>query len=212
MGSSSPNRKPIPPLRKHRFVAIEGNIGSGKTTLARMLAHRFHGRLMLESFAENTFLHRFYRHPQRYAFPLELSFMADRFNQLKGVLDKEPGRLLVADFFFDKCLLFARVNLDTEEFRLFESFYRVLYPQIAQPDLVVFLDQDVDRLTDHIGKRGRWFESEMDPGYLRRIGGAYEAYLQEPAGKQVLRLDVRNVDFVNNPADYMDIITRISEA
>jgi deoxyadenosine/deoxycytidine kinase len=202
--------KQSPDLPDNHYIVVEGNIGSGKTSLARMLAHRYNTGLILESFDENTFLHRFYADPVRYAFPLEMSFLADRYNQIRQALPASGGQAVVSDYFFEKCLLFARVNLLGEEFRLLESFFTALEPQVPKPDLIIFLKSDVERLRQNISRRGRWFEESIQPAYLAKLNEAYEKRLRQMSESRIVEVDASRLDFVNNPEDYMKIINMIT--
>jgi deoxyadenosine/deoxycytidine kinase len=196
-------------LLKSPYTVIEGNIGSGKTTLAKMLAHRFHTRTVLESFAENTFLQRFYGDPPRYAFPLELSFLADRYNQLRQAWPSPGDRPVVSDYGFEKCLLFARVNLQGDELRLFEQFFRWMEPHVRRPGLLVYLKCTPEQALRNIGRRGRPFEAGIDPDYIRRLDAAYDEYIGSLEGIPVVTIDTAHVDFVNNPSDYLKIIAQV---
>ena len=142
---------------KYNFVTIEGNIGAGKTTLAHLLSKHFNARLILEEFADNPFLPKFYENPGQYAFPLELFFMAERYKQLKDLLQTKDmfQNITISDYLFTKCLLFAKVNLPDEEFRLYQKLFEIINPQIVQPDIVIYLHTPVKKLQENIKKRNR---------------------------------------------------------
>ena len=162
------------------FIAIEGNIGAGKTTLAKLLASALNGRLILEQFAENPFLHEFYKNPERWAFAVEMAFMAERYKQLNGLLDGidlfQP--VLISDYHPLKSKLFSSVNLNEKEFYLYEQFFDTLFQKIRQPDLVIFLSADIHTLVRNIEMRGRWFEKGITPEYLQKISEVYSSFLK----------------------------------
>ena len=140
---------------KYSFVTIEGNIGAGKTTLANLLSKHYNSRLILEEFADNPFLPKFYESPEQYAFPLELFFMAERYKQLKELLQTQElfRQVTVSDYLFTKCLLFAEVNLPEEEFKLYQKLFDIINPQILQPDILIFLHSPIEKLQENIKKR-----------------------------------------------------------
>jgi deoxyguanosine kinase len=195
----------------YRFIAVEGNIGAGKTSLASILAHRYHAVLALEEFADNTFLPQFYANPERYAFPLELSFLAERYQQLKQQIDESraSGRLLVADYLFEKSLLFASVNLAENELKLFTRFYDLMKPTLIQPDLIIYLDKTTESLSNNINKRGRSFEKEISSLYLHKVTGAYHQHLATIRDIPVLFFESDEMDFVNDPAHLKFILSQV---
>lgn len=153
---------------KYNFITIEGNIGAGKTTLSRLLSRHYNARLILEEFAENPFLPKFYESPEQYAFPLELFFMAERYKQLKDLLQTNDlfQQLTISDYLFTKCLLFAKVNLPEEEFRLYQKLFDIINPQIVQPQLLIYLHTPVEKLQKNIKKRNRSYEQNIPDDYL----------------------------------------------
>ena len=185
----------------HHFIAIEGNIGAGKTTLAHMLARHFNARLILEQFADNPFLAKFYENPGQYAFPLELFFMAERYKQLKDLVYTADlfQSVTISDYLFTKCLLFAKVNLPDQEFRLYQNFFDILHSQIEQPDILIYLHAPVSKLQLNIRKRNRPYEQGMPDNYLFRIQEAYTQYIRQH-NIRTLFVDVSNADFLDNPA------------
>lgn len=185
------------------FLVIEGNIGAGKTTLAKLLKDRFGGELLLERFAENPFLPLFYDNPKRYAFQLELSFMADRYSQIKHMVEriKEKKGLTIADYYFTKSLIFASVTLKDEELYLFEKLFDIARFELIRPDLFVYLHSEPGKLLDNIRKRGRSYESGISSDYLSDISKAYRKYLGK-ADFPVLFIDVSELDFVANPSSF----------
>jgi deoxyadenosine/deoxycytidine kinase len=185
---------------KYSFVTIEGNIGAGKTTLANILSKHFNARLILEEFAENPFLPKFYQNPDQYAFPLELFFMAERYKQLKDLLHSNDlfQNITVSDYLFTKCLLFAKVNLPEEEFRLYQKLFDIINPQIIQPDLLIYLHSPVSKLQENIKKRNRSFEQDIPNDYLYTLQETYTQYIKQHNIK-TLFIDASNADFIGNP-------------
>ena len=184
---------------KYHFITIEGNIGAGKTTLAHLLARHYNARLILEQFADNPFLPKFYENPGQYAFPLELFFMAERYKQLKELVHAGDlfQSLTISDYLFTKCLLFARVNLPEQEFRLYQKFFEILYTQIVQPELVIYLHAPVSRLQANIRKRNRPYEQSIPDEYLFRIQETYTQYIRQH-NTPTLFIDVSNADFLGH--------------
>jgi deoxyadenosine/deoxycytidine kinase len=185
---------------KYSFVTIEGNIGAGKTTLANLLSNHLNARLILEEFAENPFLPKFYQSPEQYAFPLELFFMAERYKQLKELLQTNDlfQNITVSDYLFTKCLLFAKVNLPEEEFRLYQKLFDIINPQIIQPDLLIYLHSPVSKLQENIKKRNRSFEQDIPNDYLFTLQETYTQYIKQHNIK-TLFIDASNADFIGNP-------------
>jgi deoxyadenosine/deoxycytidine kinase len=193
-----------------KYIVIEGNIGAGKTSLANMLAKQFNGSLVLEEFAENTFLPQFYKDPERFAFPLEMSFMAERYGQLKRIFNSHEGnKPVVSDFLFDKSLLFAKVNLKADEFRLFESFFNLVKDSIPKPDLLVYLQKEVGHLKKNIEKRGRDFEKAIGNDYLKNINESYNDFVVSDKSIKKLIINSSDIDFVANKKDYEDVVNKI---
>lgn len=192
----------------HKFIAIEGNIGAGKTTLCEMLA-RDHGfRVILEQFSDNPFLPYFYENPERYAFPVELFFMTERHKQLQGELQQTNlfhGPVL-ADYFFLKTLLFAKNNLSDEEYRLFQRLFHILNAQFPKPDLLVYLHRPVKYLQENIRKRGRSFEGEISGTYLQQIQQAYLDFFRADPAQPTLIIQMEGHDFVKTPDYYEKIV------
>ena len=184
---------------KYNFVTIEGNIGAGKTTLAHMLSKHFNARLILEEFADNPFLPKFYENPGQYAFPLELFFMAERYKQLKDLLQTKDmfQNITISDYLFTKCLLFAKVNLPKEEFRLYQKLFEIINPQIVQPDIVIYLHTPVKKLQENIKKRNRDYEQSIPNEYLFTLQETYTQYIKQHNIK-TLYVDAGNADFLGN--------------
>jgi deoxyguanosine kinase len=185
----------------HHFIAIEGNIGAGKTTLAHMLARHYNARLILEQFADNPFLAKFYENPAQNAFPLELFFMAERYKQLKDLVYTADlfQSVTISDYLFTKCLLFAKVNLPEQEFRLYQNFFEILQTQIVHPDLLIYLHAPVSRLQSNIRKRNRPYEQGIPDNYLFNIQEAYTQYIRQH-NIRTFFIDVSNADFLDNPS------------
>ena len=181
----------------YSHIAIEGNIGSGKTTLATMLANDMDARLVLEQFSDNPFLPKFYSDPEKHAFPLELFFMAERYYQLKNLKEQDLFKpQIVSDYFFVKSKLFAQNNLKKDEMQLFNRLFDIMLSSLSKPDLLVYLYSDVERLQQNIKNRGRDFEQNISDEYLQNIQDKYLDFLRKQSDFPVLLLDVTNVDFV----------------
>ena len=190
----------------YKFVVIEGNIGVGKTTLSGMLAKEYNARLILEKFEENPFLPKFYKEPEKHAFPLELFFMAERYHQLKKEKEQDLFQpITIADYFFMKSKLFAQNNLQKDEHQLFNSLFEIMLSSLSNPDLLVYLYADVSRLQQNIKDRGRSFEQEITNEYLQNIQDRYLDFLRKQTHFPVLLLDVSNVDFKEDEKVYFRI-------
>jgi deoxyadenosine/deoxycytidine kinase len=187
-----------------RFLVIEGNIGAGKTSFATMLSNELNAKLVLEQFADNPFLPKFYADQERYSFPLELSFLADRYNQIKKeVLQPELFHsMLISDYYFTKSAIFSRNTLQADEYRLFRKLFNIVFESLPKPDLYVYLYLDIPHLMNNIQKRGRSYEQQMDPAYLEKIQAGYFDYFREVTQFPVLIIDTNRIDFVNRPGDY----------
>ena len=184
---------------KHHFITIEGNIGAGKTTLAHILAKKLNARLILEQFADNPFLPKFYENQQQYAFPLELFFMAERFKQLKDMLHTTDmfQSVTVSDYLFTKCLLFAKVNLPEEEFRLYQKLFDIIHQQLIFPDILIYLHAPVNKLQVNIKKRNRDYEKNISNEYLFNLQETYTNYIKQHNIKTIF-IDAGNADFLGN--------------
>ena len=196
---------------KYQFITIEGNIGAGKTTLANILAQKLNARLILEQFAENPFLSKFYEHPEQYAFPLELFFMAERYKQLKDLLRTSDmfQSVTVSDYLFTKCLLFAKVNLPTEEFRLYQKLFDIIHQQLLHPDILIYLHAPVKKLQENIKKRQRPYEQAIPDNYLFNIQETYTSYIKQHNLK-TLYIDASNADFLGNEQHVEVIINALN--
>src|SRR5438046_3362364 len=162
----------------YHFITIEGNIGAGKTTLAHLLSRHYNARLVLEEFADNPFLPKFYENPHQFAFPLELFFMAERYKQLKELIQQKDlfHSLTISDYLFTKCLLFAKVNLPADEFRLYQRLFEIIHQQLIQPDILIYLHSPISRLQQNIKKRARPYEQKIADDYLFSIQETYTNY------------------------------------
>lgn len=194
---------------KYNYIAIEGNIGSGKTSLAKMIAKDFDARLILERFEDNSFLPKFYKDPEKYAFPLEMSFLADRYQQVKNDVTNHDlfMSFTIADYFIDKSLIFARKTLKKEELRLYSRLFNIIISKLPRPDLIVFLDATIEQVKQNIQKRGREYEKEISGSYLEKIQNGYLDYFRTSSKSTILILDTHNLDFVNKEDDYRKILS-----
>jgi 2-amino-4-hydroxy-6-hydroxymethyldihydropteridine diphosphokinase len=201
-------------LQSFNYIAIEGNIGAGKTTLATKLAEDCNAKLILERFADNPFLPKFYKDQSRYAFPLEMSFLADRYQQLSDDLAQFDlfKDFVVADYHIFKSLIFAKVTLQEDEFRLYKTMFDIIYKEMTKPDLYVYLYQNTARLLQNIKKRGRSYEQEISAEYLEKINQGYLDYIKTQTDLNVLIIDVSELDFIKNQSDYVFVLEKIQQA
>lgn len=197
---------------KYTFITIEGNIGAGKTTLAHLLSKHYNARLVLEQFADNPFLPKFYENPQQYAFPLELFFMAERFKQLKELIQQKDlfQNLTISDYLFTKCLLFAKINLSEDEFRLYQRLFDIMYQQLIQPDILIYLHAPVNKLQQNIKKRNRPYEQKIPDDYLFSIQETYTHYIRQHNIK-TLFVDASNADFLSNEKHFNAITNALEK-
>jgi 2-amino-4-hydroxy-6-hydroxymethyldihydropteridine diphosphokinase len=204
--------KPNSLVDKFKYIAIEGNIGSGKTSLARKIGDNYNAKLVLERFADNAFLPKFYADKERYAFTLEMSFLADRYHQLSDGLAQLDlfKNFIVSDYFIFKSLIFAQITLPKEEYNLFRKMFDILYKEISKPDIYVYLYQNTERLMQNIKKRGREYEQNIKPEYLDKIHKGYLNFIKTREQLNTLIIDISELDFVNNEDDYRFIIDEIS--
>lgn len=191
----------------YHFITIEGNIGAGKTTLAHLLSKHYNARLVLEAFADNPFLPKFYENPQQFAFPLELFFMAERYKQLKELISQKDlfQNVTVSDYLFTKCLLFAKVNLPEDEFRLYQRLFEIIHQQLIQPDVLIYLHAPVQKLQENIRKRKRPYEQNIPNEYLFNIQETYTQYIRQHKVK-TLFVDASNADFLGNEKHLATIV------
>jgi len=198
-------------LSEYNYIAIEGNIGAGKTTLTHKLAEDFNAKMVLERFADNPFLPKFYEDQNRYAFPLEMSFLADRYQQISDDLAQFDlfKDFIVADYHVFKSLIFAKVTLAEDEYRLYKTMFDIVYKEMPKPDLYIYLYQNTQRLLENIKQRGRSYEQEIPAEYLEKINSGYLDYIKTQKDLNVLIVDVSNRDFLNNQEDYHFILEEI---
>jgi deoxyadenosine/deoxycytidine kinase len=197
---------------RYNFITIEGNIGAGKTTLANLLSKHFNSRLVLEEFADNPFLPKFYEKPEQYAFPVELFFMAERFKQLKELIQQKDifQQSTISDYLFTKCLLFAKVTLPDDEFRLYQRLFDIIHQQLIQPDLLIYLHAPVEKLQSNIKKRNRPYEQNIQDDYLLNIQDTYTHYIKQQSTKTLI-IDVTNADFIDNPKHLNAVIEALDK-
>lgn len=201
------------PLQRYNYIAIEGNIGAGKTTLVNKISEDFNAKTILERFADNPFLPKFYKDQSRYAFPLEMSFLADRYQQLSDDLAQFDlfKDFVMADYHVFKSLIFAKVTLQADEFRLYKTMFDIIYKEMPKPDLYVYLYQDTNRLLQNIKKRGRAYEQDIEASYLEKINRGYLDYIKQQQDLNVLIIDVSDRDFVKKQSDYIFVLNEIKK-
>lgn len=199
-------------IQQYNYIAIEGNIGAGKTTLAEKISEDFNAKLVLERFADNPFLPKFYKDQNRYAFPLEMSFLADRYQQLSDDLAQFDlfKDFIVADYHIFKSLIFAKVTLAEDEYRLYKTMFDIIHKEMPKPDLYVYLYQNTERLLYQIKQRGRSYEQEIPAEYLEKINQGYLDYIKTQTNLNILIIDVSEMDFVENQEDYLKILEKIN--
>lgn len=201
------------PLERFNYIAFEGNIGAGKTTLVNKIADDFNAKTVLERFADNPFLPKFYKDQNRYAFPLEMSFLADRYQQLSDDLAQFDlfKDFVVADYHIFKSLIFAKITLQEDEYRLYRNLFGIIYKEMPKPDLYIYLYQNTDRLLENIKKRGRSYEQNIEAAYLDKINNGYLDYIKSQTDLNVLIIDVSDRDFVKKHEDYLFILSEIQK-
>lgn len=200
-------------MNRYNYIAIEGTIGAGKTSLATMISEDYNAKLILEGFADNPFLPKFYKESDKYAFPLELSFLAERYQQLTDQLSKQDlfKDFTVSDYFINKSLIFAQKTLAEDVFGLYSRLFHIINSSIPKPDLLVYLFVKVDRLQANIKARGRDYEQNIENEYLEKIQSGYFDFIRQQQNMRILILDTNSIDFVKNPDDYRKIIEIIDQ-
>ena len=199
-------------LSSNNYIAIEGNIGAGKTTLASMMSADFNARLILERFADNPFLPKFYEDPKRFAFTLEMSFLADRYQRISDDLSQLDlfSDFIVSDYDIYKSLIFSKITLEPDEFKLYRTLFKLMYKDIAVPDLYVYLYQSSEQLKSNIKKRGRDYEQQIELEYLEKINSGYLEFLKSQKEMRVKIIDITSRDFVSNRSDYFWLLNQIA--
>ena len=195
----------------YSYIAVEGLIGAGKTTLAKRLAAELGGRLVLEEFDDNPFLPRFYEDPKRYGFSVELSFLAQRYHQLKRVTEQDLfSNCTIADYSLGKSLVFANVTLQNDEYALFRDLYSIMYGDLPRPELILYIHLDMTRAKDRIRSRGRSYEQSIPIAYLEQLQERYLDHLQKLTEDRVLVVDLKEHDLMNDPLVYKKLVDTIS--
>ncbi len=196
---------------RYNYIAIEGNIGAGKTTLASKISSLYNGKLILEQFEENPFLEKFYQDQDKYAFPLELSFLAERYKQLQRELSNQDlfSDFTISDYFLNKSLIFARKTLGEDEYQLFMTLFNIMNANLPRPDLLVHLYVSTNRLQQNIRSRGRSYEQQIPDEYLEKIQDSYFNYLKQQPGLRILVVDVNAIDFVAYPSHLEMVLNAI---
>ncbi|MBL6877357.1 MAG: 2-amino-4-hydroxy-6-hydroxymethyldihydropteridine diphosphokinase [Flavobacteriaceae bacterium] len=200
-------------ISKFKYIAIEGNIGAGKTSLAKKISIDFNSKLILERFADNPFLPKFYEEPDRYAFTLEMSFLAERYQQITDDLSQLNifSDSIVSDYDIFKSLIFSKITLSEDEFALYRKLFFSMYKDILKPDLYIYLNQNIDRLKENIKKRGRDYEQNIDSKYLKNINSGYLDFHKTQTDLNIKIIDINNMDFVNNRIDYLSLLKSICQ-
>ncbi|MBL7765482.1 MAG: deoxynucleoside kinase [Chitinophagaceae bacterium] len=197
---------------QYKYITIEGNIGAGKTTLAQLFHQHLNARVVLEQFADNPFLPKFYSDREKFAFPLELSFLAERYQQLKDMLVTRDlfSPYVISDYLFIKSKLFARVNLPADEYKLYETLFDIIYPNLPQPDIVIYLHAPLSKLKENIRKRDREYEQNIEDSYLVDLQNAYLQMLKSDQFKTVI-IDTSQTDFLNRPQDFQRLLSYLEK-
>jgi len=196
----------------YKFITVEGNIGAGKTTLSHLLQQHFGAKLILEQFADNPFLPKFYENRDKYSFPLELSFLAERYKQLKEMLNTRDlfNQYIISDYLFIKSKLFAKVNLLEDEYKLFETLFDIIYPNLPEPDVVIYLHAPLDKLKWNIKSRNRAYEQNMDEQYLIQIQSAYLQLIKSEKYRTLI-IDTTEADFLNNASHFQKLLSMLEK-
>ncbi|HSM63257.1 MAG TPA: 2-amino-4-hydroxy-6-hydroxymethyldihydropteridine diphosphokinase [Gillisia sp.] len=208
---TSPSRKYS--FTNYNYIAIEGNIGAGKTSLSTMMSQDFNAKLILERFKDNPFLPKFYEDKNRYAFPLEMSFLADRYQQLSDDLAQYDlfADFIVSDYDVFKSLIFAKITLQEDEYALYDKLFRIMYKELIKPDIYIYLYQNTERLLENIKNRGREYEQNIQPEYLMEINKSYLSFIKSQSNIKIKIIDISELDFVNNRSDYFSILEKIED-
>lgn len=195
----------------YNFITIEGNIGAGKTSLVKKIAEDRNAKAIFEEFTDNPFLPDFYKEPQRFAFTLEMSFLADRYHQINKEIPNPDlfDRFTISDYFFMKSIIFAKTNLDNQEYKLYRDIFNIIYKSIPKPDLLVYLHKDTNILLKNITKRGREYEKEITADYLTKIHKGYFDFFRQHDNLKILIINANEIDFIDNPNDYQKLLSYI---
>lgn len=195
-------------LNKYKYIAVEGNIGAGKTSLAIMISQDFNAKLIPERFKDNPFLPQFYQDPARFAFPLEMSFLADRYQQLADDIAQYDlfTDFVISDYDVFKSLIFAKITLQEEEFLLYQKLFNIMYKELVKPDLYLYLYQKPERLLENIKNRGREYELNIQQDYLVDINKSYLSFIKSRQDLNVKIIDISDLDFVNKREDYLKVL------
>ena len=196
------------------YIAVEGNIGAGKTSFSTMVSDDFNAKLILERFKDNPFLPKFYENKERYAFPLEMSFLADRYQQLSDDLAQYDlfKDFIISDYDVFKSLIFARITLHEDEYSLYHKLFHLMYKELVKPELYIYLYQNTERLLENIKKRGRDYEQNIQPEYLIEINKSYLNFIKSQSNMKVQVIDISELDFVSNRKDYLKLLAEIDKA
>ena len=200
-------------MEPYPYIVVEGNIGSGKTTLVQKLSAYLNARAFYEEFSDNPFLPKFYSDPEKHAFPLELSFLAERYHQLKNELNSRDlfHNTIISDYYLSKSLIFAEINLPEDEFNLYNSLFSIIHQKLPKPSLYIYLYSDVDRLQINIKARGRAYEMEIEDSYLAQIQESYLLFINQQTDFPVLLLNTTKIDFVNSVSDFESIVSCLNK-
>ncbi len=198
-------------ISQYNYIAIEGNIGAGKTSLASKIANDFNAKLILERFKDNPFLPKFYEDAARYAFPLEMSFLADRYQQLVDDITQFDlfKESVIADYDVNKSLIFASITLPEEEYALYKKLFQVMHKELPKPDVYIYLYQNTERLLENIKKRGRKYEQSIEASYLQKLNTGYLEFIKNQHSENIKIIDISELDFLKNRADYLRILKEI---
>lgn len=198
-------------ISEYNYIAIEGNIGAGKTSLATKIANDFNAKLILERFKDNPFLPKFYEDAARYAFPLEMSFLADRYQQLVDDITQLDlfKESVIADYDVNKSLIFASITLPEEEYALYKKLFHVMHKEVPKPDVYIYLYQNTERLLENIKKRGRKYEQSIQASYLQKLNMGYLEFIKNQHSENIKIIDISEMDFLKNRADYLSILKKI---
>lgn len=199
----------------YNYIAIEGTMGAGKTTLSNMISKEHNGKLILEEYEpdKNPFLAKFYNEPDKYAFQVEMTFLALRYQQLKEKMCHLDlfHDLIISDYYVAKSLIFSRENLQPDEYLLFSRFFNIIFSNVPKPELMVYLHLDVEHLQYNIRKRGRDYEQKIEDSYLENLQKGYFEFIKQQTDMRILILDTNNIDFVANKKDYDKVVEAINQ-